>query len=224
MPKVERLGWNSSIPHMMCESFFDLGLMEFKSVHWPLNTQVGLAQVLPMFADDAVLEVVDCDMLHFRPCQQQVSDNELVVSDVYESWHLRSLTHNRHVIDRYFENGGAYYNGGWVPIIGNAKTFRVILKEWIAIHIDILRRSYSEPVHWWAGMFALQAACEKAKVRMVGRDCCYVPGITELTATQHVGHYSVDSLFDKRKYPKLDVVKFDNRNPFYAMIKAWCAT
>jgi hypothetical protein len=223
VPKVERLEWDSSIPHTMCESFFDIGLIEFKSIRLPLNIQAGLAQVLPTFSDDAVLEVVDCDMLHFRPCQQRVNNNELVVSDVYENWHLLSLTDNRGVIDRYFENGGAYYNGGFVPIIGKAKTFRVILREWIAIHVDILRRPHNDLVHWWAGMFALQAACEKAKVQMIGRDCCYVPGITKLTATQHVGHYSVDNLLNKRKYPKLDASSFDVCNPFYATIRAWFA-
>lgn len=227
--KVERMLWKMDVPHTMCEAFFDLNSVIPRNsvpsakvrVGVPLNIQAGLIQVLPRFADDQVLEVIDCDMFHFRRCGcSEVKSNELLVSDVYENWHLFSLTKNRRVISPYFENGGRFYNGGFVPIIGLAGTFRRILPEWTAIHIDILGRNYKGLIHWWAGMFALQAACEKARVQMVGRDICYVPEANTLAPTQHIGHYSVDPIFDKGAFPKIRIHRFPD-NAYYRMIKDW---
>lgn len=110
------------VPHVMCEAFFDIPIMEYSSVALPINIQVGLAQILPQLDDEMLLEVIDCDMIHFRPCPLlRVGDNELLVSTAYEDWHLYSRTHNRHIIEPYFENGGRFYNGGFVPIIGKVK-------------------------------------------------------------------------------------------------------
>jgi hypothetical protein len=227
--KAERMSWNIDVPHTMCEAFFDLdGVGRGRSLPSskfdmavPLNIQTGLMQVLPIFADEQVLEVIDCDMFHFRPClSRDVAPNELLVSDVYENWHLFSLTKNRDIISPYFANGGRYYNGGFVPIIGRTATFKRILPEWSAVHIDILRRNYNGLIHWWAGMFALQAACEKTRVQMVGCDYCYVPDANTLTPTQYIGHYSVDQAFNKRAFPRVDINKLPN-NPYYRMIVDW---
>jgi hypothetical protein len=227
--KAERLSWQMDVPHTMCEAFFDLNSgVPRKSlpspkfdVAVPLNIQGGLMQVLPQFADGQLLEVIDCDMFHFRRCfRSDVKPNELLVSEIYENWHLFSLTKNRYVISPYFENGGRYYNGGFVPIIGRAGTFKRILPEWMAIHIDILRKNYGGLIHWWAGMFALQAACEKARVQMVGRDFCYVPDANRIACSQHIGHYSVDPAFNKRAFPKININNFPN-NAYYRMIADW---
>jgi hypothetical protein len=219
--KARRMEWPMSIRHSMCESFFDLHWRDFRPVEVPLNIQAGLAQVLPSFPDDQVLEVTDCDMLHFRPHPpMDVPEDVLLVSDVYEGWHLHSLGVHRPVIAPYFENGGRFYNGGFVPIIGRAATFRRIMREWIDVHIDIVRRPHPELVKWWAGMFALQAACEKARVQMVAREYCYVPGAFKLADSHYIGHYSVDKTFDKRKFPAVDVSKFPD-NPYYALVRDW---
>ena len=227
--KVERMFWGIDVPHTMCEAYFDIA-PRLPGVHLissklivgvPLNIQAGLYQVLPRFADHQILEVVDCDMFHFRPSPvRDVGANQLLVSDVYENWHLFSRTGNRHVISPYFENEGRYYNGGFVPIIGHAATFRRILPEWINVHIDILRRDFGGSIHWWAGMFALQAACEKARVEMIGHDCCRVPPVNGATRTQYIGHYSVDPIFDKRSFPNIDVTKFE-ANDYYRLIANW---
>jgi hypothetical protein len=120
----------------------------------------------------------------------------------------------------FCENSGKYYNGGFVPIIGRAATFKRILPEWIAIHLDILKRPYPEHYHWWAGMFALQAACEKAAIQMIAKDYCYVPNVNPLSANHYCGHYSVDERFDKRAYPVINRDTFE-QNPFYDLIAAW---
>jgi len=228
---AHRMQWDLNIPHSMCEAYFDvprpvanMSLMYIKMIlAVPLNIQIGLEQVLSKFDDEQILEITDCDMLHFRPCPvQDVGHNELIACAIYEDWHLHSLTENRYVIEPYFENGGRYYNGGFVPIIGRAATFRRILPEWIAVHIDILRRPHSESIHWWAGMFALQAACEKTHVQMISEDFCYVPGRNALSSTHYIGHYCVDGAFDKRTYPQVDVATFAD-NPYYGVIREWLA-
>jgi hypothetical protein len=221
-----RMVWDIDVPHTICRSIYDLPAA--MSIHLadtrlalPLNIQIGLEQVLPQLNDDLILEVVDCDMVHFRPCPiRDVRPNELFVSGIYENWHMFSLTDNRYVIEPYFENSGQYYNGGFVPIIGRAATFKRILPEWIAVHIDILNRPLDGNIHWWAGMFALQAACEKARVQMVAQDLCYIPNANDLTSEHYIGHYSVDPVFDKRVYPQIDLLRFPD-NPYYNMIKAW---
>jgi hypothetical protein len=220
--KVHRMRWNIGIPHTMCEAFFDLKAMKYSSVALPLNIQIGVAQILPSLSDDVVLEIIDCDMFHLRRSPElQPGNSELFVSTVYEDWHLFSRTTNRSIIEPYFENSGRFYNGGFVPIIGKVATFKRIMREWIAIHVDILTRPFDESIHWWAGMFALQAACEKARVRMIDTDCCYIPGANTLSSKHHIAHYSVDTIFDKRSFPKLNLGRFDLRNPFYNLIREW---
>src|SRR6185312_7335637 len=115
---VDQLSWPTDIPHTMCESFFDLSLMPYMGIAAPLNIQAGLLQVLTRFDDEELIEVIDCDMFHLRPASVvEVADDELCVCTVYEDWHLHSLARNQTVIEPYFENGGAFYNGGFVPII-----------------------------------------------------------------------------------------------------------
>jgi len=227
-PYVEKqssFGWNIDLPYKLCESFFDIPLARFSDIAIPLNIQAGVSQVLSDLRDDVIIEVIDCDMMHFRPSPTfQVRSDELIVSTVYEDWHLRSKDDNLFVIERYFKNNGMFYNGGFVPIIGKVGTFKKILRDWIRIHIDILRQPIDPILHWWAGMFALQAACERSHVRMRGEDCCYVPGIIKLTDRQYISHYSVDKIFNKQTFPNIDVQKFDLNNPYYRTVKKWLDT
>jgi hypothetical protein len=222
-PKHEQLEWATDVPHVMCESFFDYfgENTPTNELHKPLNIQVGLAQIINNFDGDEVLEVLDCDMFHLTPrYETHVEDDQLIVSDIYEEWHLKRLSTNRSVIEIYIENGGRFYNGGFVPIIGKVCTLKKILPEWIAVHRHILSLRHPESIHWWAGMYALQAACEKNKIRMTAEDCCYVPGINELADSHYICHYACDDKFDKRKYPDIDLSTFKD-NAFYKRILNW---
>lgn len=221
--KVQELQWGMDVPHVMCESVFDmLGDVDpTDGLFLPLNIQIGLLQLLPKLDDDKVIEVLDCDMLHIRPHPDVfVRHDELLVDDIYEPWHLKSLSEHRSVIEPYFENGGRFYNGGFVPIIGAVRTFKKLMFEWISIHKHILSRDLPDKVRWWAGMYALQAACEKKQVRMRAENYCYVPGINELSPEHYIAHYSCDSRFDKKKYPNIDVSTFED-NVFYNRLQSW---
>jgi hypothetical protein len=224
-PKHERMEWDIGIPHLMCESFFDYLDVSgpTRDIDLPLNIQIGLSQALQHFDDDQVIEVLDCDMFHLRPYPEYpVRHDEIVVADIYERWHLKSLGHHRNVIDIYFENDGRFYNGGFVPIIARVRTFKKLMYEWTAVHRHILTRNLGSTLSWWAGMYALQAACEKVAVRMIAKDCCYIPGINALAPAHYVCHYAVDGKFDKRRFPRIDPAIFQ-RNIYYDRIRQWLA-
>jgi hypothetical protein len=220
---VTEMQWDMDVPHNMCKPFFECFDLKipFNRIQVPLNIQAALYQSMDFFGPDDVLEIIDGDMFHMHEAPpMDIGDNELYVDDVYEGWHLFSLSTNRDVIARYFQNGGRFYNGGFVPIIGRASTIARILPEWIAVHAHILTLPHDSKIQWWAGMFALQAACEKAKVRMIAKDFCYIPGVNTLQPSHYIAHYSVDKKFDKRAYPKVNTKAFDD-NPFYAAIEQW---
>lgn len=220
--KIEQMQWNLDIPHEMCESFFDfLGPKAPAQNHVPLNIQIGLEQVLDRFDHDEIIELLDCDMFHFRHHPNvNLDHDEIIVDDIYEAWHLKSLSDHRRIIEIYFENGGRFYNGGFVPIIARAKTFRKILPEWIAVHIDIANRNYSEIINWWAGMFALQVTCEKNKVKMIAKDWCYVPGVNQLTDKHYIAHYSCSYKFNKKTFPVINPAQFED-NVFFDRLRSW---
>lgn len=222
-PKHDVLEWDTDVPHVMCDAFFDVlkDVDATNGLYKPLNIQLGLVQMINKLDGEQVIEVLDCDMFHMRPhADVFVRDDELLVDDIYEPWHLKSLSTYRNVIDIYFENGGRFYNGGFVPIIGKVKTFRKILPEWVAVHLDILRRDLDSRLKWWGGMYALQAACEKKKVRMRAEEYCYIPGINQLQDSHYICHYSCDKRFDKKKYPNIDVSAFED-NIFYKRLLNW---
>lgn len=213
--------WAGDIPHVMADAYFDVRKDLTNPVLCPINIQVGLSQVIATFDDEQVIELLDCDMFHLRPHPDlTVADDELIVADIYEEWHLRSLTDHKHVIEPFFRNGGNYYNGGFVPIIGKAKTFKKILPVWIELHKLIVEAESDGDLQWWAGMYSLQAACENNAVRMRAMDLCYVPGINALNDDHYIAHYSVDSKFNKHTWPDIDVSSFED-NKFYARVLEW---
>jgi hypothetical protein len=213
--------WARDIPHVMVNAYFDVRPDLMKEAYLPINIQVGLSQVIASFADEEIIELLDCDMFHFEPHPDlDIHDDELIVTDLYEEWHLRSLTDHRDVIAPFFKNGGDYYNGGFVPIIGKARTFKKLLPDWIEIHKQIVDAQSDGNLQWWAGMYSLQAACENNAVRMRAMDLCYIPGLNELRGDHYIAHYSVDQKFNKKAWPAIDVSSFED-NKFYHRVLDW---
>lgn len=222
-----------SIRHKLCNPWNETSLFDrLKSAQQqlcvPINMQIALQSILDEFDDSTVLELLDHDMFHFRPHSKiEVNDDQFLVCDVYENWHLYSLTKNKNVINPFLNpfQPNSFYNGGHVPIIGNVKTFKKILNDWINIHVEILLREYADTRQaklncWWAGMFSFNAACEINKVQMIAKNYCYIPGANNLTDEMYIGHYSVDQRFNKKKYPQINKQDFLD-NEFYSMIKKW---
>lgn len=197
-PIPDKYQWNDiDIPYKfvkgICESYSEkLNLL-------PLNIQLGLESILNDYDDSEVIELLDCDMFHLEHRDYSGLQHDVILCDnIYEDWHLKSLTDYKHIISPYFENNGKYYNGGFVPLIATVKTFKKLMYEWKAVHYDICIRDYPNNLKWWAGMYALQASCEKNKIQMIALNNCYIPPINNIKG-KTIAHYSVDSkLINKR--------------------------
>lgn len=196
--QIEKYEWNEiDIPFILVNGVSELYNESLNLL--PLNIQLGLEEILKEYNDDEVIELLDGDMFHLEKRNYSGLQHDIILCDtIYEDWHLKSLSNHKNIIDIYFENNGRYYNGGFVPIIATVKTFKKIMYEWKAIHVDICKRDWNNNLKWWAGMYALQAACEKNKVQMVALNNCYIPPINTIE-NKTIAHYSVDdNLINKR--------------------------
>ncbi|NKB33163.1 MAG: hypothetical protein GKR91_08700 [Pseudomonadales bacterium] len=210
-------------PYTVTKPFYEFYACPSLGVNVPLNIQAAVAQVIDDYEPEQLLEILDCDMLHLRPAPtMELGDDEIYVDSVYEDWHLKSLGECREIISPYFKNNGAYYNGGFVPIIGKAKTLKKLLDSWAQIHIEIVNSDIADRLKWWAGMYALQAACENCQVEMKDINGTFIPGKNELRDSHYIAHYSVDKVFDKKKrgWPFLNKADFPN-NIYYDRIIRW---
>jgi len=227
-PKHEIFNWKMDIPHMMCESVFDYetDIDVNNGYYRPLNIQVGLKQIIDKFSDDQIIEILECDMFHMKPSPvMAVNDDELLTCDLYENWHLYSLSKLKHVVDPFIkETDPIFYNGGFEPIIGNVRTFKKILNTWIDVHkIIIMNNSENSSIKWWAGMYSLQIACQTHKVKMITVNKCYIPSFNQIEDDHYACHYSVDSIFTKKTFPHIHLDKFQD-NLFYNLIREWLTT
>jgi len=227
--KKNKLLWNTDVPHIMTESFVDfvhakVNHKDFKGFteYLPINIQYSLLQAIEKFKDDDIIELLDADMFHFRPCPNFSPEyDQIIVADIYEDWYLKTKSTNKIVLSKYLKDLEKYYNGGFVPIIARTKTFKKILNDWIRIHIDILHRNFVDNrIHWWAGMYSLQAACALNKITMIGLDCVYVPSVNSIQNAHYIAHYSGADLFPKRQFNKVDPYLFE-RNTAFDLIKEW---
>jgi hypothetical protein len=129
--KPENINWDLDIPKKFCDSYFDYLNIDENHYLLPLNIQVGLIQILNEISDDEIIELTDCDMFHIKKYEDiKIKDNEFYVCDIYEKWHLFSMDKNKWVVEKYLNNNVVLYNGGFVPIIGLAKTFKKIINDW----------------------------------------------------------------------------------------------
>lgn len=215
--------WIEVYPHLRVSGVADRH-PRARTVWVPLNIQYALQQFLEVspYADTQLLEVIDCDVVQIGPYVATDPGNDaLIACDLYEDWHLHSRTSNQRVIAPYFEHGGGFYNGGFVPIVLRQGVLRKILPEWIACHIDMLQRDgMGVDLKWWAGMYALQAACEKNRIQMLDHGSTYIPGLMQYQPHHSHAHYCIDGVFDKHRYPGLSWASFPS-NPFYELVRAW---
>lgn len=223
---VDNCEWNIDVPHTMCDPYFDYDtkLSGMNGFFKPMNIQIGLKQIIKNFDDEEVLEILDCDMFHLKPAPMlEVGDSELYVCDLYENWHLQSLSYRNYVIAPLIQtNHSIFYNGGFVPIIGKVKTLKKILNTWIDVHTRIVVDNKDDRhVKWWAGMYALQVACQNREVQMKAFNGCYIPNLNTITPDHYIVHYSVDPVFKKSHGPyRLDCNTFPD-NVFYNAVKEW---
>ena len=220
-PKQETVTWNIDIPHKLVEAYYDYdtSISKEDGYYLPITIQYGILQILKDIPDEQVIELIECDMFHLAQTPPyNIDDNMIITDDVYEKWHLKSQTDNKHHI-KPFIRGRIKYNGGFFPIIINAKTLKKLIYPWIKAHIDLLHSDIKGNERWWAGMYALQIACQNENIRMLNENLCYIPGINDIEG-KRICHYSVDQKFNKKNFPNIDVDKFPF-NTFYNIVKEW---
>lgn len=214
----------SNMPHLMADAYDTRYPHLTNRIHVPLNIQVGLSQVIDEFDNEEIIEVLDCDMFHMKPYPEyHLPEDSMIVCDVYEDWHLKSMSTHRDKIFPFVQTAN-YYNGGFVPIITRAKTLKKILPLWTSSHIDIIKNTPDPALQWWAGMYALQVACEVNKVQMIAKDMLYIPRANALSENHYIAHYSVDDKFNKKTIPNMKAfLNYDTGvfpdNVFYNMVK-----
>jgi hypothetical protein len=227
--KKENLLWNTDVPHIMTDSFFDfvgakINHKDFRGFteYLPINIQYSLLQCIDRFHNDDIIELLDADMFHFKPHPPfEPRQNEVIVADIYENWYLKSRTSNRIVLTKYLKGIKHQYNGGYVPIIARVSTFKKILQDWIRIHVDILSRNFVDnKIYWWAGMYSFQAACALHNVKMIAMDLVYVPSVNHWNQNHYITHYSGADNFPKRIFPRINPDKFES-NTAFDLIKEW---
>lgn len=218
--------WGIGVPHTVANAWQHCYDMPYDVSLAPLNIQIGLQQVLHKFDDNAILELIDCDMFHLRKAPEyKPRPMQFITNNIYENWHLKSRKDNAHVIRPYLKTDNRY-NGGFVPIIGLAKTFKIILEDWIDIHLSIYDENKgNELMTWWAGMYAFQAACANNGVKMTSQDNCYIPTVNTLKDAHYIVHYCCDERYFNKKKVLEDPSKFNvdelPDNLFYNRIRAY---
>lgn len=219
------LPWDINLPHSLVVSCFEFLNLEqiYDRLIVPINIQVALIQALKDFDDEEVIELLDCDMFHLKRHPKLDVKDEVIVSNIYEGWHLKSLTEHKHLVEPLLIKEHGPYNGGFVPIIAKAKTFKKIAITWLQAHKQIFQSTESKDFRWWAGMYALQVACANHRVHMRHEDLVYVPGFNNYKPSHYISHYSCDTRFNKKIIKSIEDIKTDNflENDFYWAVKDW---
>jgi len=223
--KIKDGEWGLDIPSTVVEPYWSHLQREHSRVLLPINIQSGLSQIINNFDDDELLELIDCDMFHIKAYEEQeINEDEFLVCDIYEDWHLKSKSDLYGVIENFLDKDQSAYNGGFVPIIGYVKTFKKILKYWTDVHLQIFDSTDDTRIQWWSGMYSLQVACANNGIKMKAIDNCYIPSLNELKDNHHIAHYCCDTVFSKnkelRKPDKFDYTGFPS-SYFYDQIKNW---
>ena len=112
--KCENFDWETDIPYKLCLAHFDYVPESPQDYFMPVNIQVGLSQVIDMFDEEEIIELLDCDMFHIK-CfhEEKINDDEFFVSSIYENWHLKSLSTNKHIVEKYLKTENQHHSSMW---------------------------------------------------------------------------------------------------------------
>ena len=221
--KVESVDWNLTLPYKMVDSAYD---MEYNlpdgDRYMAVNLFTAITHVINDLNDEDYIEILDGDMCHIRSFNSVLpKDNEINADSAYENWHLFNNSKNRYVIEKYLKHSEEGYMNGGFNALSKVKVMKQLLPEIIDVAIDIVKTSPNHLHRWWSCMYALNVACHNQRIKMISRDDCYYPREGDiLTDNMHLAHYSCDPVFDKRKFPNININGFKD-NIFYNSAKEW---
>lgn len=217
--------WDMSLPYKMVGSVYDY-VKSDKQWHIPINVFIAAKQLLDLFKDEQVVEIIDSDLVHLKPYPKVYDhlDYDVVLVDAtYEDWHMhisKPESINRKVINQYLTHDEEGYINGGFNVIARVKTIKRIIDDIIIYSCSVTEKEKGNQHSWWCAMYGLNIACHNHKIKMIDIQNCYYPGINELKDSHYIAHYSCDPLFDKHKMNNLDASLFPN-NLFYNQAKKW---
>lgn len=221
---LSSVDWDMKLPYKMVNSIFDY-TSETDVAFCASNVFFAAWQVIDGLDDDLVVEVQDCDIVHLRPYSGPLPEQgEVIVNYLYEDWHMHignPNSQNVEIIKPYLTHSDEWYPNGGFNTIVRVGTLRKIVKEIVDYSIEVGRQNRGTQHAWWQQMYGLNIACHNNNIHMIAMDNCYFPNVNSLNLEfQHQAHYSCDPIFNKNKFPNVNVETFPN-NEFYNSIKDW---
>lgn len=179
----------------------------------PLNIQTSLSQY--NFDNDEIYIICDADVFIFRNINLELGNFDILHEPIYENWHMFQKTQYAHL--KSFINGEEIKYSGFVPIILKGKTIKLILNDWINLHLELFYKGNINK--WWCGMYSYNLACVLNHLSIKEDRICVLPFENKTLDSMFCLHYSVPfPNFDKHKqsiYLKKDKIfdiDFENLN------------
>lgn len=225
---IKDVNWNLRIPYKIVKGIHSVLPKECDYKHFVVgNVFFALKEIVEFFDEEQNICIIDADIISLKEYNGILPlEDHVVTCNYYENWHMNMCMpykNNYNIIEKYLRHKEHnYMDGGFVPIIIKIKTLKKILDEVIDITIKIVKEHGETHIGWWSQMFAFQIACHNNKIKCIGQDNTYFPGINELDSEKHFfAHYSCDrKIFSKENFPNINIKEFPD-DIFYNTIKEW---
>jgi len=224
---IKDVDWSLRIPYKVVNGIHSILSETNPHEHFVVgNVFFALTQIVNNFNEEEVICLTDADVIPLKQYNGPLPEDDTIITcNYYENWHMKFTKPNKenfNIVKSYLKHDiYDYMDGGFVPIIIKIKTLKKILNETINLTIEIVNKHKGTSFGWWSQMFAFQIACHNNKIKCIGQDNTYFPGINELNIENHYfAHYSCDPKFKKSNFPNHNISEFPN-NIFYNLIKEW---
>lgn len=224
---VKDVDWNLRIPYKIVKGIHSILLESDSHEHFVVaNVFFALKDIINNFDEEQVICLTDADVIPLKKYSGPLPDDDSIITcDYYENWHMKFTKPNKenfNIAKPHLKHDNyEYMDGGFVPVIIKIKTLKKILDEVIELTLEIIKIHKGTPTSWWAQMFAFQIACHNNKIKCIGQNNTYFPGINELDEEKHYfAHYSCDPKFKKRDFPNHNIAELPN-NIFYNLLRDW---
>lgn len=226
-PIVTDVTWDMRLPYQLVRGIHAILPPTDTHEHFVVaNVFFALRDVLLSWHDETVLCITDADVV---PLQRYAGplpdDTSIITCNYYEDWHMRcSRPEKENFIVAYpylTHHEYHYMDGGFVPVLIRVKTLKRIIDDVVQTTLELVRAQQGKPFGWWAQMLALQIVCHNHRIRCLGFDNTYFPGVNQYHPTRHYfAHYSCDPKFRKSTFPNHNVAHFPD-DAFYRIVRQW---
>jgi len=162
----------------------------------PINIQTSLAQY--EIEDEEVYVIGDADMFPIKNKHFDLA-SDICHETIYERWHIHQHTDGNYLKCLIPEEKRDFNFSGFVPIVIKGSVLKIILPDWIRLHLDAYKICKQEH-KWWCGMYSYNLVCASHNLKIDEKRICVLPFDTEINDSMFYLHYSVAfENFDKHK-------------------------